>query len=189
MKKRNKITIYCNFETSPIENSFVNTSHVPHSFITKIKKEIRSYLDLKLDTITNTRVYRMYLYMCADPVMDIEKDEDGYVLFYWNIDNICHTPKNKKQLIKLIYDAIDTGVDGKHVVLNSNSAITINMLRWYVFKGKLKDTDVKIITLDGSKQKTVTINENGKYTNSKKKVIEFPSEFFGVELDELLEMM
>lgn len=195
MKKkcRNKLTVYCNYPVSPIKNTRLNLSHMPLSIRVKCETMVKNHLKLlaqpKYANLLNKVVVR-YTEMCSPPLEnEVKRDRDGYILFNWNLETMSFTPMNKKNLVVLIYDAISTGLDGKHIKINTNWVTALNMLRYFVYKDKLKDTGIEIVFNDESGKQTYKINKRGNYVNEDNEVTDLPSGFLDADLDELMEMM
>lgn len=190
---RNKLTVYCNYPVSPIKNTVVNTEHIPLNIRIACDAQVKNYLkpniQRKYSAILNKVVLR-YLEMCAAPLEDdAERDSEGYILFQWNLETMSFTPMARKALVVLIYDTVSTGLDGKHLKINTNWETALNMLRYFVFTGKLDDTSINIVFNNRGMKEIYGITKSGKFINDADEIVELPAGFFDVDLNELLEMM
>lgn len=202
MKYRNKLSLYCNFTISPIEDVNNTMATIPGNIIAKthnivvnhFKFDDKTWNEIVIKQLDNkiiswSEIITKYAHMCTASSINSKEDEDGYIIYDWDLENIQLTPKMKKEMVELIYNALIDGLDGKHIRLNTNWPTALNVLRYYVFKEKLKDTDIEIIFNDNNEIKKYRINSESRFIDENGNVVKIPSGFFDCDLDELLEMM
>lgn len=110
----------------------------------------------------------------------------------YNDKNLVKYPERQvfpKNLPKAVDEILKKFKD-ESIIIETHSQDLVNYFRYLVFKGKVKPNEIVINYDDGGDEFIeIFINERSKFTNKDNEVIKFPSGFFDVVLDELVEMM
>lgn len=190
MKNGNRLTIYCNYDISPIKTTtYING--MPPDSIEKVFKVVEGYIPLSsLPYETAMAIVRDYFNLCFKPSPAIESlDPDGYTIQNLDITKYSLQPTRLLGLCDLILDAYIAKLVNKHVRVNVNSGEFVDKVRYAIWEEKLdpKSVTINVLTSSAGVQ-TYGLNNKGKPINLDNEIEELPQEFTAPDLDILMRM-